>query len=54
MRYNSADTGTVSISSEEWHGRIFLLIFNCYSLHNMWNVRKERFKIENQFLFLED
>jgi hypothetical protein len=23
MRYDSADTGTVCISSEEWQGRIF-------------------------------
>jgi hypothetical protein len=25
MRYDSVDTGTVCISSEEWQGRIFLL-----------------------------
>ena len=53
MRYYSVDTGTVSIS-EEWHGRVFSLIVWLLLLHNMWNVRKERFKIENQLLFLED
>jgi len=53
MRYYSADTGTVSIS-EEWHGRVFSLVVFLLLLNNMWNVRKERFKIENQLLFLED
>lgn len=52
MCYYSADTGTVSIS-EEWQGRVFSLIVYLLLLNNIWNVRKERFKIENQLLFLE-
>ena len=53
MCYYSADTGTVCIS-EEWHGRVFILIVYLLLLNNMWNIRKERFKIENLLLFLED
>ncbi len=53
MRYDSADTGTVCIS-EEWHGRVFSPNFSCYSLIICGMSGKERFKIENQLLFLED
>ena len=43
MCYDSADTGTVSIS-EEWQGRGFSLIVCLLLLYNTWNVRKERFE----------